>query len=242
MTITIDIGNSYTKIAIFENNTIAFIHIIIGVENIWEILNKYPKAKVIWCSVKAIPDSITQEIVENKNRYEHIIFDSNTLIPLKNNYKTPATLGLDRLAAAIGAATLYPKNDVLIIDAGTCITYDLVLAEQGYMGGSISPGFQLRYKSLHDYTAKLPLLNSVTTTHLVGANTQEAIHSGVVNGVIAEVKHLIGQYQTTYPQLKTMICGGDAEFIAQQLDVENIYIEKNLVHLGLNAVLTHLAV
>ncbi len=241
MKITIDIGNSYTKMAIWENNTIVHIHKVADINSVWGILNQYQKAIILWCSVKPIPNFMLERINANKETHQHIIFSAETAIPIKNNYETPATLGLDRLAAAIGAAIHYPRKDVLIIDIGTCITYDLVAAQNGYMGGSISPGFQLRYQSLHNYTAKLPLLSLVAKTNLVGSNTTQAIQGGVVNGLLAEVKQMILQYQATYPQLQTILCGGDAVFVAQHLEFKNIYLEKNLVHLGLYAVLEHLS-
>lgn len=240
MIITIDIGNSFIKIAVFLNGKILEVFTETEIDKAYQRLFAYPNAKIIWCSVKMSFEELTKIIDFNTDKRDNIIFSANTPIPIKNFYKTPNSLGVDRLAVAIGATTMFPQTNLLIIDAGTCITYDVVNSKQEYLGGSISPGFHLRYKSMHDYTARLPLGHEVSQISLTADNTKDAIQSGVVNGVIAEMKQIILQYQSQYPDLQTIICGGDADFLIKNLPTENITMEKNLVHLGLHVVMINL--
>ena len=107
-------------------------------------------------------------------------------------------MGVDRLAAVVGATVLFPNQNVLTIDAGTCITYDFINDKACYLGGSISPGVQIRYKSLHHFTAKLPLFRTAKKPELIGEDTQKAIHSGVINGLIGEIDGIIDRYKNSY--------------------------------------------
>jgi type III pantothenate kinase len=188
--------------------------------------------------------SVTGEHRQFMERYEKVLsvtlFTSNTEIPIKNLYQSATTLGSDRLAASIGAFTLYPNSDVLCIDCGTCIKYNFVNANNEYLGGAISPGLQMRFKSLNHFTSKLPLVNFDANYHkLIGQNTNESILSGVIKGTIKEVEGITEEYRQNYPTIKIVITGGDGNFFAQHLKKNGIFTHPNLVLEGLNRILKH---
>ncbi|WP_439132866.1 type III pantothenate kinase, partial [Polaribacter sp.] len=157
-------------------------------------------------------------------------------LPFKNLYSTPKTLGVDRLALVFAAVLKYPNQNILIIDSGTCITYDFVNKQRKYFGGAISPGIEMRYKALHHYTAKLPLLEIKQPTNFTGDSTIESIHSGVVNGVLQEIKGIIEQYKNKYLDLTVVLTGGDANFLSKQLK-SSIFANQNFLLEGLNKIL-----
>jgi len=168
-----------------------------------------------------------------------IELDHHTPIPLINRYRTPDTLGYDRIAAAVGAYTIYPEKNVLVIDAGTAITYDLVTGGGEYMGGNISPGMAIRFKSLNKYTNRLPLLEpSIEEPPLLGSSTKEAIQSGVINGILFELDGFIGDVSRLHPELKVVLTGGDAKYFEGKLK-SSIFVDLNLNLIGLNRILEH---
>ena len=163
-----------------------------------------------------------------------------TPVPLRNAYATPHTLGADRLAAAVGAAGLRPGQSTLIVDAGTALKFDLV-TNGTYYGGSIAPGLSMRFRALHTFTGRLPLLELPApdaTIPLVGDSTTGSLLSGVVNGTLAEITGLIAQYQQLYPGLGVLLTGGDAAFLAARLSAR-IFVVPELVLLGLNRILAY---
>lgn len=166
------------------------------------------------------------------------VLNSSTKIPLRNRYKTPQTLGGDRLACAAGAASLFPHKNVLSIDAGTCIKYDLVDQLGNYRGGSISPGISMRLSSLHEQTGKLPLLSPGAVKHYIGKDTQSSIMTGVVLGVAGEMESFVRRYRKDFPGLKVLLTGGDASRLAKHLNF-SIFATPDLVLIGLNSILRH---
>lgn len=162
--------------------------------------------------------------------------DYKTKIPINNCYETPETLGMDRLAAAVGAYTLYPKSNCLIIDAGTCITYDFLDTSANYHGGSISPGIKMRFKALQYFTAKLPLIESLTYTGILGKNTSDAIKVGVLQGFKGEVESVIATFKQKYPEIKIIVTGGDISFFETTIK-HSIFAVSDLVLIGLNKIL-----
>ena len=147
-------------------------------------------------------------------------------------------MGKDRLAAVAGAIGLYPNTNLLVIDAGTAITYELINSKHEFLGGNISPGMTIRYKALNEFTSKLPLLSASDETPLIGQSTKEAIQAGVQNGVLFEIQGLINELSSQYPSIKTIITGGDAEFFARKLK-NPIFVHPNLVLIGLNRILEY---
>lgn len=218
MIFAIDAGNTRTKLAIFEQNSIKK-QVTFDNEDLEKkillFFSDYPRSpRVILSSVINIDPAVMLWLKENT---ELLVIDQLSHMPFANNYKTPTTLGVDRMVLAAGATILYPKTNKLIIDAGTCITFDFVDAQDKYQGGAISPGFNLRFKSLNDYTAKLPLVKLDNNHNLIGNDTQSAIQSGVINGVIAEIDGIIDQYKTDYQDLTIILTGGDTLFLAKRL-------------------------
>jgi len=166
------------------------------------------------------------------------LLDESTPLPFRSNYITKETLGRDRLAGVAAAFFMQPGHDSLVIDAGTAITYDLITAGGDYLGGAISPGIRMRYQSLHTFTGQLPLLDTESHADLIGNSTRGSIHSGVLNGVIAEVEGIIAQYSALYPGLNIILTGGDHIYFDKQLKVKT-FADPNLVLEGLNYLLNY---
>ena len=237
MNLIIDVGNTRTKLALFEKNSLQKLIIATHEDSnksIKSLIKKNNINNVIVSSV-GYPDIINTSLFKNSNRF--ISLNHSTSIPFKNNYKSPKTLGVDRIALVAAAAAQYPKKEVLIIDAGTCITYDILNKKNEYLGGAISPGVNSRFRSLHDYTANLPLLEIDTFT-LIGKDTNSAILSGVLNGVIQEISGIIDQYLKKYPNLTVVLTGGDSKFLAKKLK-SSIFAIPNFLLEGLNSILIH---
>lgn len=237
MNLVIDIGNSKVKVAVFELDTIittAVCDEIYFLDEVKRISNQYAIERSIVSSVK----DINEEYLEELQKLPFLItLNSDTQLPFKNLYATPSTLGNDRIALAAAAASIYPSQNSLVIDAGTCITYDFINAKNEYLGGAISPGIDMRYKSLHKYTEKLPLLSKNEEFNLIGTSTSTSIHSGVINGVICEIKGVIAQYEQDFGDLTIVLTGGDTKFLFKQLK-NSIFANQNFLLHGLNKILT----
>jgi type III pantothenate kinase len=232
--LAIDIGNTNTKIGLFENNKL--VKVYVNTDNLIEVLeeNKPITHAIIARSGKenAIVDFLEQNgvsILHMKNRPH---------LPIHIAYKTPDTLGADRIAGSVEASAMFPNCPVLKIDAGTCVTFDFVNEKRQFEGGAISPGLSLRFKALHEYTAKLPLVtpSKLSSYELIGNDTTSAILSGVINGINAEVLGIIKQYKQRYSGLKVVATGGDWPMFATMKESE-IFVRPNLVLEGLNRIL-----
>jgi type III pantothenate kinase len=173
-----------------------------------------------------------------REQIDLLLLDQNTKVPFKNLYSTPETLGVDRIALAAGAATKYPGEPVLVIDAGTCITYDYINANQQYEGGSISPGFAMRYQAVHQFTANLPLLSPENEIPTHGKSTANALHKGILSGVTYEIDGVIGEYKSKNENLTVVLTGGDAKFLANNIK-SSIFATPNFLLDGLNSILIH---
>jgi len=239
MNLIVDVGNTLVKFAIFKDAEL--IHKV-GFE-LSEFKKQYKTLKKDFPKVKlAIISSVGRlskkqiELVEDDLKI--IELSSVIKLPFKNCYKTPKTLGVDRIALVSASVHQFPDKHVLIIDAGTCITYDFITDENHYLGGAISPGIRLRYKSLNNLTANLPLLETNQPKTLIGDSTESSIHSGVVFGVIKEIDGLIDQYLEKYPDLTVILTGGDAKFLSNQLK-NSIFANPNFLLEGLNFILDY---
>ena len=238
MNLILDLGNTQAKVAVFKTTEmLAMYHYpLFCLNNLKQVLQKHRTVQAaILSSVKHHPEEITNYL---KTKYPLIELDYTIKLPIKNLYKTPKTLGNDRLAAITGAANLFPKKNILVIDAGSCIKYDFINKNKEYFGGSISPGIKMRFKALYTFTDKLPLVEAKEYHRLIGNSTQESILAGVQNGVIAEVKWTISQYQKQYPDIKIILTGGDSIFFERQLK-SSIFAVPNLVLQGLNLILNY---
>jgi type III pantothenate kinase len=166
------------------------------------------------------------------------VLSPQSKIPFKNSYATPQTLGPDRMALATAAFYHNPKGNTLVIDAGTCITYDMVNDYGEYLGGAISPGLYMRYNALHEYTDKLPLLTPENILDFIGNATESSMHSGVVNGIALEIDGVIEQYRSRFRHLTVILTGGDAQFLSKRLK-NTIFAHSNFLLEGLNQLLEY---
>ncbi len=235
MNLVIDIGNSLTKVAVAEGETIINVdkYEVLSTEVIDRTISKYSPNKAIISNVGKIDKEVASHLISIIPTIE---FNSLTKIPITNNYKTPQTLGLDRIALVVGANYLYSSTNLLVIGCGTAITYDLIDNKSQYHGGAISPGIALRFKSLHQHTANLPLLERVDKFELIGSSTSECIESGVLNGVIGEIDYYINRIKEEFPSPMIIVTGGDANFFVNKLK-NSIFVVQNLVIIGLNRIL-----
>lgn len=237
MNLIIDQGNTLTKLAVFDQGNLVN-RIVLEAFNsqvILELLHNYPIRAAIVSDVRGTGEPFTQLL--SPHAY-CLCLKADTPLPLKLDYDTPQTLGSDRIAASLGAWSHFPGQDILVIQAGTCLTYDLVTSDFTYRGGAIAPGLEMRFKALHTFTAKLPLLNKKDIYFLNGKNTRDSILSGVINGSVAELDGIIERYQQNHPNLKVVMTGGDTFFFDKKLK-NRIFAIDNLVLTGLNLILEH---
>jgi type III pantothenate kinase len=235
--LVIDLGNSRAKVAVYMHDELTVVHTIgePTPEKIYQMgLHKLPIAAGIICSVAENPALYTVLFPD----LTWIILESQTPLPIRNKYQTPETLGKDRLAAVSGAHFLYPGHDLLVIDAGTAVTYDFLNHKGEYHGGSISPGLSMRFRALYTFTSRLPLLQAEEITFLTGCNTRESILSGVINGLCAEMDGIIDQYKLSWPSIQIVLTGGDAKYFEKTLK-NSIFASPNLVLTGLKLILDY---
>ena len=238
--LVIDIGNSRTKLAVFQGVSLLVSEKVQKLDI--NILDQYLKNSEITHSIiSSVNDEITvlEDFLKEKTKY--IRFSALLQTGIKNKYKSPATLGLDRLAGILGAKSLFPDRNCLVIDAGTCITYDAIDKDGIYEGGSISPGLKMRLKAMHNFTGRLPEVELIDYEDWQGYDTKSAMLSGVVNGGIEEVKGFIEIYNSKYSELQVLLCGGDSIFFDYRLKnsifAHALKTEPNLVLIGLNEVI-----
>lgn len=234
MLLAVDIGNTRIKAAVFEDTVLAEKFVFdkndasVEAEKIFQ---KYPKiAHSILSSVGKEQDNLFLLLKEKTKMFG---VNRDFTFPFQNNYSTPATLGIDRMVLASGAVMQFPGRNRLIIDAGTCVTYDFVDSENRYHGGAISPGLRLRYESMHNFTAKLPLLYPEMPDKFIGNSTAASMHSGVVNGLLYELEGFISQYKQQYQDVTIILTGGDADFLAKRLK-NTIFANSNFLLESLN--------
>ncbi len=236
MHLIIDIGNTQTKIALFEQNSFISHQFVETPElktQLEQILvNHSITASILSSVVGSLPE--IELLLASKTK--SFIFNHKTPIPITNKYLTPKTLGLDRLANAIALSKQFPRQNAMSIDIGTCIKFDFVSQKGHYLGGSISLGLLMRYQALSFYTAKLPELNPIENPLLIGTNTQKSIHSGVLLGMQSEIEGIISRYSVQYSELKVVLTGGDHNYFAEAFK-NSIFARPNLTLEGLNEVL-----
>ncbi len=218
MLLAIDVGNTRVKYAVYEHNTCidnGFFDKLTLKTNIEKILFQFKEIKNM--VIASVSDVEKKAFLKFENKiFVHFIHHEDRF-PFVNKYETPKTLGIDRMVLAAGAVINFPKQNILVIDAGTCITYDFIDENNNYLGGAISPGIRLRYESLHNYTAKLPLLTKELPNHFIGNNTTQSIHSGIVNGIINEIEGFIANYESQFSKFIIILTGGDTDFLAKRL-------------------------
>lgn len=229
MRLVLDAGNSSTKFGLFNNHNLVLFGSIKKGSSIQEAIGKSELSaitSITQCAVthkidiKNLPDVITHTITRN------------SIFPFKNKYDTPNTLGIDRVVACAGTGTT--NSNLLVIDCGTCVTYDFVSVNNEYLGGGISPGIKMRFKAMNNFTDKLPLITEIEKHPLlIGKSTIDSMKSGVINGLIFEIEGFIQQFKDKYSDLKIFLTGGDAIYFEDALK-NSIFVDQNLVLKGLD--------
>lgn len=242
MNLCIDQGNSRTKVALFDADgkiEKSLIYKSFSSLDVERLFSLYPITDSIISSVVNIEPAVVNTLVRHSRKF--ILFDHTTPTPIINRYDTPETLGLDRLAAAVGAVTLCPQENLLIIDAGSAITYDYLSATGEYLGGNIAPGIKMRFTVLKQMTKKLPMVETEENEliPLFGKNTRDAIAAGVIRGVSYEVKGYMRTLREKVDHYQTYLTGGNAPFIINNVRSSHMHHEKHLVLIGLNTILEY---
>lgn len=231
MNLVIDIGNTNVKAATFKNDELMELYCFSDLTGLNALLSEHVYEAMAVCSSKQHKAEIIAQV---PNIADALFLNADSPLPIKVSYKTPKTLGMDRLAGAVGAHVLFPGKSVLIVDLGTCITYDL-LHDETFQGGMIAPGLQMRFRAMHEFTANLPLLSLSGSTDLIGKSTNESMNSGAFFGVIGEIEHHISQLMLNIPDLKVIMTGGDAHLFESMIK-SDIFVAPEIVLVGMNGV------
>ncbi|WP_073092549.1 type III pantothenate kinase [Cyclobacterium lianum] len=231
---TADLGNTRIKCGVFADGKLLETKTFADLASFQAYFRPQKADRVIMVSVRW-----NEEELKDIFGFPFLFFDRKTPLPILNNYSSPETLGLDRLAAVIGGRAFKSAGSLLCIDAGTCITYDFLDKSDKYQGGAISPGLRLRGRSMHEFTARLPL---VTLTRkdipVLGKDTVSCLESGILHGAAGEINGFINYYRQAFGQVHVFICGGDAE-IFESLIKDHIFVIPNLVLYGLDRILLY---
>lgn len=238
MNLIIDIGNTVSKLAVFEVNEKIFISKIQSVTEplLREIKEKFSINKVIYSIVSS--DNHTETVVYESMGIKAVKLTNRTPLPFSLDYLSPETIGTDRLAGVAGAYNKFPDKNVLIIDAGTAVTYDFLTSDGIFKGGNISPGLYMRFRALHEYTGRLPLVKPGNQFSTPARNTEEAIRAGVQQGLIFEINEYIRTFKKRHRDLVVIFTGGDGKFIMEIRGVQSIF-SPDLIVEGLNYILNY---
>lgn len=239
MNFIIDLGNTSAKLAVFNNQ---------GLVEKWtcssedllkqahSVVDAYPEMEhALVAAVGELPKSIRKFL---KARMEWMELSHATKVPFSNLYESPTTLGVDRIGLIAAACLHYPGQPVLVIDAGSCVTYDFKDRNENYQGGAISPGLHMRYKAVHQFTAKLPSLHPKKPEDVMGNTTEDSLHVGIVSGLCSEIDGFIQAYREKFPELITIFTGGDTDFLRDSLK-NDIFAHPNFLLEGLNYILEY---
>ena len=237
MNLIVDVGNSSVKLAVFQKSKLLESYSS-------SIKNFFKKFQEIKKDHPQIAFSILSSVIKDTSELEKIlekqtklfVLNESTKLPFKNNYASPQTLGKDRLALVAAGSLKFQNKNLLVIDAGTCITFDFKNNVNEYLGGAISPGLQMRLKALNHFTAKLPLVDLDENVPLIGDSTQNSILSGVLNGVSAELDGIIDRYKADYKYLTVILTGGDTQILSKRVK-NSIFANPNFLLEGLNYIL-----
>jgi len=236
MNLALDIGNTRVKIGLFQDKTLVE-------QTVWtdwtlsELLdygNQAGVTRVIVSSVAEPDAGLMEGLAEH---FRVLELTHQTSLPFDNRYRTPHTLGKDRLAAVAGAQALWPGESCLVIDCGTCIKYDLLTADGIYPGGNIAPGLWMRIQAMHHFTARLPEVPMKMPTDWIGDSTETALQNGALRGASLEIEGFVQRFRQQVESLIVVLTGGDADFLKAYLDIPNLKTEPNLTLFGLNHIL-----
>ena len=235
--LVIDIGNTRTKLALFDGKTLVEVHFFekLTLTQIRHYIKKYEVAYVMISTVRHLSDSIRKAIDEDER---YFLLTTEIDLPFRIKYKSPQTLGLDRLAGVAGAWSCYPNQTSMVIDAGTCIKYDVITAEGNYLGGNIAPGVRMRLEAMHLLTSKLPQVEPYERYETMGTDTTSALQVGACTGAIHEAEGFIREYKKMFGKLNILLTGGDTHFFVNNLKTK-IFAAPNLVLQGLSEILDY---
>jgi len=234
----VDIGNTTAKMAVFDDGRI--VEVVYDSNRTLGRLPEVCRAYTIEKAIVATVIDLSREVLSQLEGLAAPVLwlNQNTPLPVENLYETPQTLGYDRMAAVVGANEQFPGRDILVIDAGTCITYEFVDAAARYHGGNISPGLQMRFKALHQFTGRLPLVASEGRMMSMGKDTDTAIRAGVLKGIQYEISGYVTSMKHKYPELLVFLTGGD-DFSFDTNLKSIIFADRFLVLKGLNRILNY---
>ncbi|WP_179945466.1 type III pantothenate kinase [Spirosoma radiotolerans] len=241
LNLVIDWGNSSLKTGWFRRQELIEVNRYESPDALIADFSKRPARHVLVSSTSRPGTDIRRQLTELGSDFW--ILDNQTAVPIRKGYDTPATLGADRVAAAVGAVTLFPDQACLVLDLGTCLTADLVDQDAVFQGGLISPGLRMRFRAMHEQTARLPLVELPAEINqrwpaLTAKNTAQAMQSGVVNGLMFEMNGIIENYRREWPGIVVLVCGGDASSFESRLKPP-IFVVPELVLIGLNRILRY---
>ena len=236
MNLSIDLGNTYAKTGLFAEEKLVETNWKLTYQELINYAQVVNPEQIMISSVSYSEEQLQREFSTITPKI--YLLKNTTPVPLTKLYDTPETLGADRVAATIGAKVLYPQSNCVVIDMGTCITYDLVDADDNFHGGIISPGVQMRFKAMNTFTKRLPLLEPEPIPTLIGKSTNHAMQSGVMNGLLAEINGLVEAYDKVLTNINVIFCGGDASYFANRIKYPN-FVVPELVLIGLNRILEY---
>ena len=236
MNLSIDLGNTYAKTGLFAEGKLVETNWKLTYQELINYAQVVNPKQIMISSVSYSEEKLQREFSTITPKI--YLLKNTTSVPLTKLYDTPETLGADRVAATIGAKVLYPKSNCVVIDMGTCITYDLVDADDNFHGGIISPGVQMRFKAMNTFTKRLPLLEPEPIPTLIGKSTNHAMQSGVMNGLLAEINGFVEAYDKVLTNINVIFCGGDASYFANRIKYPN-FVVPELVLIGLNRILEY---
>jgi type III pantothenate kinase len=238
MNLVIDVGNTRVKTALFEGVKIQNHKVFLKEDIVSQLKKISKKHKIMYAIISSVASISDKNLNVIEKLFPLVELSHKLKLPFKNKYKTPSTLGVDRIALIGAAIQSYGNSSVLVIDAGSCITFDYVNDLKEYYGGAISPGVEMRYKALNTFTANLPLLKSGYPENLIGNSTENSIHSGIINGVLSEIEGVIEKYKAIDENLTVVLTGGDTNFLAKRLK-NGIFANPNFLLEGLNYILNY---
>lgn len=239
MNLIVDAGNTSVKLAVFERNSLISLERVDASDFKDQIQALFSRNTKINCAIISSVGTLNKKDLDILSIFCNLhVVSHRSKTPFKNSYATPQTLGVDRIALATAAFYHRPNENMLVIDAGTCITFDMVNDYGEYLGGAISPGLHMRYAAMHNQTSKLPLLDATDIMDFIGNSTETSMHSGVINGVCLEIDGVINQYKSRFKDLTVILTGGDAQFLSKRLK-NTIFAHSNFLLEGLNYLLQY---
>ncbi|MDI1355314.1 MAG: type III pantothenate kinase [bacterium] len=237
MNLVLDFGNTRLKAGVFEGDQLLHTHVFDSTKAF--LKSELLQLPVQRCLIASVTEAHSSVFDQLSPLFSTKLFSTSTPVPVTNLYTSALTLGSDRLAASVGAFSLYPHKNVLTIDAGTCIKYNFVNSDNEYLGGAISPGLSMRLKAMHHFTKALPLIEADHSyDKLIGQSTAESLLSGALVAAACEVDGMMDRYKANYDDLIVVLTGGDADYLGKQLK-NRFFANQNLVLVGLNTILNY---